>query len=158
MQFRKALQIGLVYEPLIADVVCTDLWPGSIPIRWPAKAVIDLAVVKDGEIIALLEVKKRFVTSTKYKTAIFQTNKADIANAVAAYLKVPVLAAVLFTDTLMLFDLRNNTNNRVMITATGRNVAVAHYEYEISQAVKRDDLAATIVERLNNAGNKSNAA
>ncbi|GIW83478.1 MAG: hypothetical protein KatS3mg105_5285 [Gemmatales bacterium] len=157
MQFRKALRIGLLYEPLIADVVCNDLWPGSIPIRWPAKAVIDFAVVKDGEIIALLEVKKRFVTSTKYKTTIFQTNKADIANAVAAYLKVPVLAAVLFNDTLRLFDLRN-TGNRVMITATGRNVAVAHYEYEINQAVKRDDLAAKIVERLNNAGNKSNAA
>ncbi|GIW83482.1 MAG: hypothetical protein KatS3mg105_5289 [Gemmatales bacterium] len=158
MQFRKALQLGLLYEPVIADVICADLWPGSSPIRWPARSVIDFAVVRDGEIVALLEVKRRLITSTRYETAIFPATKTAAAVAVSEFLKVPVLAAVLYNETLMLFDLTNPIARTTITVADRGSSAIAHYEYAIAEAARRDDLTATIAERMNNAGDNTVAA
>lgn len=158
MQFRKALQLGLLYEPVIADIVCADLWPGSLPIRWPARSVIDFAVVRDNEIIALLEVKKRLITSTRYETTIFPATKTAAALAVSEFLKVPVLAAVLYNETLILFDLTNPVAQTMITVADRGSSAIAHYEYVIAEAARRDDLAAKIAERFHNESYCNNAA
>lgn len=138
----------MLYEPVIAEVVRENLWPKGTLVRWPIKSMIDFAVIENGKIFVLLEVKRRLITSSQYENAIFPATKTAAAIAASSYLKVPIRAAVLYIDTLLVFDLTKPIR-QVMIKASGRgSTAIAHYEYAIASAARFDDLAAQINERV----------
>jgi hypothetical protein len=150
--FNVDFAFGKRRERLVAAAFAEKIWPGSIIADLPAYSHLDFAVIQQSEddrwqTVALLEVKTRRVSSTRYDTTIVASRKTAVAQSVKEGLKLPVGCLVLFADgKLASFDLTQPPDSETTLLAKERSGRpVRHNEYSHARFTYHNEL----VEQIN---------
>jgi len=102
--FRTDLAYGKAAEAQIAAAVVEALYPSGVAVRWPETALVDFVIIQNAVVVAALEVKRRRVPSTAFNETILPEAIVRTGVELTERLKVPLLAAIAFSDdTLFVF-------------------------------------------------------
>ena len=102
--FKTDLAYGKAAEAQIAAAVVEALYTSGVAVRWPEKALVDFVIIQNAVIVAALEVKRRRVPSTAFNETILPEAIVRTGVELTERLKVPLLAAIAFSDdTLFVF-------------------------------------------------------
>lgn len=108
-------------------------------LKLPLSYRLDYALLRDERLVALAEIRVRFVPVSKYPTIIFSVMKRATANLLSEQLYVPSFFVVKYDDEIRYIDFRETPDDVTVGGRTGNNRR-DHADVELVGHYKTDRL------------------